>query len=133
MIKHTEIRSAVLDALTSSLGSDVIFFDGRPAVLNETDFPAVAVYLTDAKYTGQRLDEDSWRADLHIELFLAAQIPDSELDAWMETKIYPALSEIPALSELIETMVAQGYGYQRDDEMAMWSSADLSYQLTYSM
>lgn len=30
MIKHTEIRSAVLDALTSSLGSDVIFLMVAP-------------------------------------------------------------------------------------------------------
>ncbi|HHD8778264.1 TPA: phage tail terminator protein, partial [Salmonella enterica] len=28
---------------------------------------------------------------------------------------------------------AQGYNYQRDDEMAMWGSADLSYDITYSM
>ncbi|MBT0452305.1 phage tail protein, partial [Morganella morganii subsp. morganii] len=26
-----------------------------------------------------------------------------------------------------------GYDYQRDDEMCLWGSADLTYHLTYSM
>ncbi|VEA68458.1 Phage minor tail protein U [Serratia rubidaea] len=133
MIKHTAIRAAVMDALSSNLGRDVVFFDGRPAVLNEEDFPAVAVYITDARYTGEVMDEDSWRAVLHIELFLPAQVPDSELDEWMETKIYPAFNDVPGLDSLITEIIPQGYSYQRDDELASWSSADLSYQLIYSM
>ncbi|MDA6131508.1 phage tail terminator protein, partial [Escherichia coli] len=40
-------------------------------------FPAIAVYLTDAEYTGEELDADTWRATLHIEVFLPAQVPDA--------------------------------------------------------
>ncbi|MCM4753883.1 phage minor tail U family protein, partial [Escherichia coli] len=69
------------------------------------------------------LDSDTWQAELHIEVFLPAQVPDSELDSWMESRIYPAMSAIPALSGLITTMVTQGYEYRRDDDMALWSSA----------
>ncbi|EBU8701617.1 phage tail protein, partial [Salmonella enterica] len=31
------------------------------------------------------------------------------------------------------TMSARGYDYQRDDQMAMWGSADLTYDITYTM
>ncbi|STN93338.1 phage minor tail protein [Escherichia coli] len=39
----------------------------------------------------------------------------------------------PALADLITTMVTQGYEYRRDDDMALWSSADLTYSITYEM
>ncbi|GDL95420.1 phage minor tail protein [Escherichia coli] len=102
-------------------------------VTDEADFPAVAVYLTGAEYTGEELDSDTWQAELHIEVFLPAQVPDSELDAWMESRIYPVMSDIPALSDLITSMVASGYDYRRDDDAGLWSSADLTYVITYEM
>ena len=108
-MKHTDIRAAVLDALEQHEHGATLF-DGRPVVFDEEDFPAIAVYLTDAEYTG-----------------------DSELDQWMESRIYPAMTEIPALAGLITTMVTQGYEYRRDDDMALWSSADLTYSITYEM
>ena len=123
-MKHTDIRAAVLDALEKH-DTGATLFDGRPAVFEEADFPAVAVYLTDAEYTGEELDADTWRATLHIEVFLPAQVPDSELDQWMERRIYPAMAAIPALAGMITTMVQQGY--------ALWSSADLTYSITYEM
>ncbi|EAC2149981.1 phage tail protein [Salmonella enterica subsp. enterica serovar Oranienburg] len=131
-MKHTDIRAAVLDVLeTHDTGATL--FDGRPAVFDETDFPAIAVYLTDAEYTGEDLDADTWRATLHVEVFLPAQVPDSELDQWMESRVYPAMSSIPALSGMITTMVQLGYEYRRDDDMALWSSADLTYSIIYEM
>ena len=108
-MKHTDIRAAVLDALEQHEHGATLF-DGRPVVFDEEDFPAIAVYLTDAEYTGEELDADTWRATLHIEVFLPAQVPDSELDQWMESRIYPAMTAIPALAGLITTMVTQGYG-----------------------
>ncbi|EAP2898025.1 phage tail protein [Salmonella enterica] len=131
-MKHTDIRAAVLDVLETH-DTGATFFDGRPAVFDEADFPAIAVYLTDAEYTGEDLDADTWRATLHVEVFLSAQVPDSELDQWMESRIYPAMSSIPALSGMITTMVQLGYEYRRDDDMALWSSADLTYSIIYEM
>lgn len=131
-MKHTELRAAVLDALEKH-DTGATLFDGRPAVFDEADFPAVAVYLTGAEYTGEELDSDTWQAELHIEVFLPAQVPDSELDAWMESRIYPVMSDIPALSDLITSMVASGYDYRRDDDAGLWSSADLTYVITYEM
>lgn len=133
MNKHSAIRAAVLAKLQSDISDSVTWFDGRPAFLEEQDLPAVAVYLSDAEYTGDMLDEDSWQAVLHVEVFLKAVNPDSALDAWMEEKIYPSMASIPDLADLIETITPQGYDYQRDDEMATWGSVDLSYSLTYSM
>lgn len=52
-MKHTLIRQKIIDVLEEAIGIDVMFFDGRPAVIEEEDFPAVAVYLTDAEYTGE--------------------------------------------------------------------------------
>lgn len=133
-MKHSDIRQAVIDALENSGTCEgAVFFDGRPAVLEEDDFPGVAVYLTDAEYTGEELDADMWSATLHIEVLLPAQTPDSGLDEWMESRIYPALDDVPALSDLLITMVQKSYDYQRDDDMGMWSSADLQYSITYEM
>lgn len=50
-------------------------------------------------------DEDDWQAVLHIAVFIRAQAPDSELDMWMESTIFPALNDIPALSGLIDTLI----------------------------
>jgi len=133
-MKHSDIRQAVIDALENSGTCEgAVFFDGRPAVLEEDDFPAVAVYLTDAEYTGEELDADMWSATLHIEVLLPAQVPDSELDEWMESRIYPVMENVPALGSLLTTMVQKSYDYQRDDDMGMWSSADLQYSITYEM
>ncbi len=49
-MKHTELRAAVLDALEKH-DTGATLFDGRPAVFDEADFPAIAVYLTGAEYT----------------------------------------------------------------------------------
>lgn len=132
-MKHTLVRQKIIDALEEAIGKNAIFFDGRPAVLEEDDFPAVAVYLTDAEYTGEELDTDMWAATLHVEVFLPSQVPDSELDDWMESHIYPALADIPGLDSLITLMVPQGFDYQRDDSMGLWSSADMKYSITYEM
>ncbi len=74
-----------------------------------------------------------WTALLHIEVFLKAKETDSALDAWMEEKVYPAMADIPELLPLIELMNANGYDYQRDEEVMMWGSADLSYSISYVM
>lgn len=132
MNKHTLIRQAVINSLKTVItDASVRWRDGRPATINADELPTVAVYLTDAQPTGSTLDEDEWQAVLHVEIFLKASSPDSELDAWMENTIYPAFSDMPALSELTEVVVAEGYDYQRDDEMATWGSADLRHTLTY--
>lgn len=133
MIKHTAIRNAVLERCRSTITDDVTYFDGRPAFIDENDLPAVAVFLDDARYTGNELDTDSWRAMLHIVVYLKATQPDATLDQWVEEKVYPVLNDIPELAPLLETMSPVGYDYQRDDEVATWGAADLSYQLTYTM
>ncbi len=51
----------------------------------------------------------------------------------MESRIYPVLGNVPGLSLLINNMVQQGYDYQRDDDLGLWSSADLKYSITYEM
>ncbi len=78
----------------------------------------MAVWLSDAQYTGKMTDEDDWQAVLHIAVFIRAQAPDSELDMWMESTIFPALNDVPALSGLIDTLIPLGFNYQRDNEMA---------------
>ena len=133
MSKHTDIRLAVLNKLKSDISDSVTWFDGRPAFIEPQDLPAVAVYLSDAEYTGSTLDDDSWEAVLHIEVYLKASNPDSELDSWLESKVYPAMDGISELANLIESMAPQGYEYQRDDEMATWGSVDLTYSINYSM
>ncbi len=74
----------------------------------------MAVWLSDAHTLGM-MDEDDWQAVLHIAVFIRAQAPDSELDMWMESTIFPALSHAPALSGLIDTLIPLGFNYQRDN------------------
>ena len=133
MNRHSAIRAAILAKLKAEITDTFTWFDGRPVFLEEQDLPAVAVYLSDAEYTGDSLDEDSWQAVVHIEVFLKASSPDSALDSWMEEKVYPAMAFIPGLTELVETFTPQGYDYQRDDEMATWGSVDFTYLITYSI
>ena len=133
MNRHSAIRAAILAKLKAEITDTVTWFVGRPVFLEEQDLPAVAVYLSDAEYTGDSLDEDSWQAVVHIEVFLKASSPDSALDSWMEEKVYPAMAFIPGLTELVETFTPQGYDYQRDDEMATWGSVDFTYLITYSI
>lgn len=132
MNKHTRIRAAVTHSLRAVITDpSVNWFDGRPATISAQQLPAVAVYLTDASPTGNTLDADEWQATLHVEVFVKAASPDSALDLWMENTIYPAFEAMPELSELVEMYAADGYDYQRDDEMATWGSADLRHILTY--
>lgn len=134
MIKHSAIRKSVLGALKASVSVDsVTFFDGRPGFLDVQDLPAIAVYLSDAESTDDYLDAGLWRATLHVEVFLKAASPDSELDNWVEREILPVMGNIPDLNELIETTLPQGYEYQRDDEAVTWGSADMKHSLTYYM
>ncbi|WP_439412937.1 phage minor tail U family protein [Enterobacter ludwigii] len=133
MSKHSAIRAVVLEKLKSAVADPVTWFDGRPVFLEEHELPAVAVYLSDAGYTGDTLDDDAWQAILHIEVFLKAISPDSALDSWMEEKIYPAMVDVPGLELLIETITPNGYDYRRDEDMATWGSVDLTYTITYSM
>ena len=130
---HPQIRKAVLDKLKSTISGKTSWYDGRPAFIAPEELPAVAVYLTDARTTGSSIDEEEWEAVLHIEVFLKATSPDSALDKWMETRIYPAMADLPALVNLVETISVGGYDYQRDDEAATWGSADLQYSLPYIM
>ncbi len=83
-MKHREIRAAVLSALKENISERVSWFDGRPVFIDEQELPAVAVYLTDASAADEFVDEGTWEATLHIEVFLRAKEPDSALDMWME-------------------------------------------------
>jgi len=132
MKKHAEIRCILTDALKSQI-SGATFHDGRPVFIDEKELPAVAIYLSDARYTGNFLDAETWQATLHIEVFLRATQPDKALDEWVERHIVPALSNVPALSSAIETLTPKSYDWHRDNEMASWGSADLTYLITYQM
>ena len=129
-IIHPAIRAAVIERLKSDI-TDVTYFDGRPANIDKDELPAVAVYITDAKQTDEYLDEDKWSAVLHVEVFLEAKATDTELDNWMEGRIIPLMNDIPALDELLENSAYSSYDYHRDDEMALWGSADYQIQISY--
>lgn len=131
MMKHTVIRSAILDALRAAITQNVTFFDGRPAAVNAQSLPAIAVYFSDAALAENYLDSELWQATLHIELFLQENSPDATLDSWMEEQIFPALKSASVLEERTETFSAQGYEYLRDEEERTWRSADLNYSITY--
>ncbi|EAM6080561.1 phage tail protein [Salmonella enterica] len=133
MTRHSAVRQAIIAALKESDDGTTTFFDGRPVVVEEDELPAVAVYLSDAQCTGADVDGDVWSAVLHVEVFLKAAQPDGALDEQMENRVYPALVNVTGLTDIIRTMSARGYDYQRDDQMAMWGSADLTYDITYTM
>lgn len=132
-MKHREIRAAVLSALKANIPDRVSWYDGRPVFIDENELPAVAVYLTDAAVAEEFVDEDTWDAVLHIEVFLRAKDTDSALDQWMEDKILPSLEAVPGLGDLLLKMNLQGYDYRRDDEFMMWGSADLLWTITYQI
>lgn len=79
MTRHSAVRQAIIAALKKTDDGSTTFFDGRPVVVEEDELPAVAVYLSDAQYTGPEVDGDIWSAVLHVEVFLKATAPDSAL------------------------------------------------------
>ncbi len=131
-MKHTEFRAAVLDALEKNMTPGRRFLMVAPLFLMRRIFRQLP-FISPALNTRAKSWTAIRQAELHIEVFLPAQVPDSELDSWMESRIYPAMSDIPALSDLITSMVASGYDYRRDDDAGLWSSADLTYVITYEM
>lgn len=94
MTRHSAVRQAIIAALKKTDDGSTTFFDGRPVVVEEDELPAVAVYLSDAQYTGTEVDGDIWSAVLHVEVFLKATAPDSALDEQMENRVYPALGSV---------------------------------------
>ncbi|STG07003.1 phage minor tail U family protein [Escherichia coli] len=104
MNRHTQIRHRT-GTPSGTVWRQRHVFDGLPAFVDAQELPAVAVWLSDAQYTGKMTDEDDWQAVLHIAVFIRAQAPDSELDMWMESTIFPALNDVPALSGLIDTLI----------------------------
>lgn len=53
MNRHTQIRQAVLARLREQCGDSATFFDGLSAFIDAQELPAVAVWLSDAQYTGK--------------------------------------------------------------------------------
>lgn len=135
MSKHSSIRNVVLSALRSNITDvDVLFSDGRPVFIDAESLPCISVYITDAESVDDGyLDEETWQAILHVEVFLKSSEPDTSLDGWIEQRIKPVTNNIPALLALVESISTQGYDYQRDDEAITWGSADLKHLLTYQM
>ncbi len=132
MIKHTKIRTLIIEGLKSHI-PNASLYDGRPVNFDESELPVIAVYLTEPRPIPKYLDSNQWSAILHIELFLKAAKSDSVLDSWVETKLYPAISQLTNLGDVITDMTTKGYDYDRDDEMMLWASVDLTYQIEYEM
>ncbi|EIS4016825.1 phage tail protein [Salmonella enterica] len=132
MNRHSQIRQAVLASLKGACGETTVLFDGLPAFIDVQELPAVAVWLSDAQYTGKMTDEADWQSVLHVAVFIRAQAPDSELDEWMESTIFPAMNDIPALANLLDTFTPVGFQYQRDEEMATWAMAEVTFRITYT-
>lgn len=84
-MSHSQIRTAVLAAIHDAVSGpdEITWFDGRPSVISEDELPGVAVYITDAQFTGETVDGNSWEAVLHVEVLLGPSVTDTELDEWM--------------------------------------------------
>ncbi|MCW2487305.1 phage tail protein [Candidatus Symbiopectobacterium sp. NZEC127] len=131
MIKHMQLRAAVLAALRAAITEHTTFLDGRPVALASDSLPAIAVYISDAQLVENALDEALWQANLHVALFEQAGSPDSTLDEKMAQKISPVLMSVSALKESTETFSTQRYDYRLDEEGSIWRSADLEFSITY--
>ncbi|OAT47006.1 phage tail terminator protein [Providencia heimbachae] len=132
MIKHTKIRTLIIDGIKAHI-PNINLYDGRPVNFDESELPVIAVYLTEPHPDSNYLDSNQWMAILHVELFLKAAKTDSDLDKWVEEKLYPAIESISNLGDVLTDMTPKGFDYDRDDEMALWASVDLTYQIEYEM
>nr|WP_265494742.1 phage tail terminator protein [Providencia heimbachae] len=131
-MKHTKIRALIIDGIKAHI-PNINIYDGRPVNFDESELPVIAVYLTEPRPDPKYLDASQWTAILHIELFLKAAKSDSVLDSWVEEKLYPAIESMSNLGDALTDMTTKGYDYDRDDEMALWASVDLTYQIEYEM
>lgn len=80
MNRHTQIRQVVLARLREQCGDSATFFDGLPAFVDAQELPAVAVWLSDAQYTGKMTDEDDWQAVL---LLLSSSGHRHRIQSWI--------------------------------------------------
>lgn len=133
MSKHSDIRTAVINHLKENCPQKFAVFDGFPVFVEQSTLPIIAVYLDEAQYSGETIDADDWTAVLHVQVFLKATKPDSELDKQVEDFIYPAVNQNEYLAGLVENIYPIGYDYSRDDEMSLWGSADISFKIQYTM
>ncbi|HAU4371003.1 TPA: phage terminase large subunit family protein [Citrobacter amalonaticus] len=58
---------------------------------------------------------------------------DGDAENFMKSHVEPTMADIPALEGIVTLMNVLGYDYQRDEDLALWSSADLKYSITYEM
>ncbi|GAB4592110.1 phage minor tail protein [Edwardsiella tarda] len=130
----TKIRSIVVDALIPAVNNKkgVVVFDGLPAYIDEnTELPAIAVHISDIKPSGEYLDEDLWRATLHITVLEQMGTPDSELDDWVSNIVIPVIDECGALARRCCSIDYSGMEYPRNDASAPCSVVDVLYDITY--
>jgi len=133
-MKTITIRSAVESLLSAGLGG-YQFFKTRPNNLvhdpenGQTDLPACAIYFESGATDDDYLDETTWSASIHVELFQAQDTGvDDLLEADAQTVI-DALNQTD-LNGLVEYIRSPKFTYNRDPETDV-TALDLTFTLQW--
>ena len=130
-MKHTELRAAVLDALEKH-DTGATFLMVAPLFLMRRIFRQLP-FISPALNTRAK----SWTAIPGRRSCISkfSCLLRCRIQSWMRgwSPGFIRDERYPGTVRLITSMVASGYDYRRDDDAGLWSSADLTYVITYEM
>jgi len=129
------IRQQVIVDLQQEL-PEVTFFNGRPVSIavgsdgeEDSELPAIAVYLDEGEATDAGFDSEEWQAVLHVEVFvLATNDTDPVLDGFGE-RVNNVITRHYTADNLLDGCSRRSFNYTRDDEQP-WGTLDLTYLIT---
>jgi len=137
MIINDDIRQAVIAALSAQDAiPEATYFNGRPYSIavgedgeEDSELPAIAVYLDEGEATDEDFDTEEWSATLHVEVFaLATNQMDAYLDGFGE-RIRQVIDRHFTAGGLLSSCSRKGFNYTRDEEQP-WGTLDLTYVIT---
>ncbi|MGF7433132.1 phage tail terminator protein [Pasteurella bettyae] len=124
------IRRAVFDYLDDQIDGVDHYFCGHTVFLHdETDLPAICVFVDDAQSDDIDLCGAYWSAKLHIQVYLKSTLPaEDELDELMDAVIAKCAD---FESEYLERFELSAVSYINDDKQAEWIIGAIQYDIAF--
>lgn len=128
MLQAKQIRNDVFTKLNGTIEGITTYHNGRPLVLDDTQLPAVAVYLDDLQTDDSDLGGSYWNAKLNIALYVPGAVNESALDDLSEEVV----SYIGSLDFLTtENIQLETLTHQHDEQGFVWRGVNIQYGVSF--
>lgn len=123
------IRKELFEHLEDKVDGVDNYFNGHTVFLHdETDLPALCVFIDDAQSDDTDLCGTYWTAKLNIQVYLKSSLPEEELDELMEAVIAKC-DEFE--SDNLERFELSAVSYINDDKQAEWIIGAIQYDISF--